>query len=116
MHVLHILSMDHGMESRSCRRRVVLLVSALMILVRLVHRSRTTHWWGAPYMWRSSRAVVRKTATILWLVAREPDWGDRMSTIRRRGAVLRTVAVVAVEGTGVNEGWDLACRGWWSEH
>jgi hypothetical protein len=116
MHVLHVLSMYHSMESRSCRLRLVLLVPTLMILVRLVNRSRTTHWWGTSHMWRSSRAVVRKAATILWLVAWEPDWGDRMSTIRRRGSVLRTIAVVAVESAGVDKGWDLACRGWGSEH
>lgn len=113
MHVLHILSMDHSMKSRSCRQGLVLLLLLAMKLVRLVNRSRTTHGCGSSDMWRSSRAVRK---AMLRLMTGEPDWGDRMSTIWRRRPILRTVAVVAVKGAGVDKGRDLACRGRGSEH
>lgn len=102
------------MKSRSCRQGLlVLLLLLAMKLVRLVNRSRTTHGCRPSDMWGSSRAVRK---TMLRLMTREPDWGDRMSTIWRRRAILRTVAVVAVEGAGVDKGRGLAYRGRGSEH
>lgn len=108
VHVLHILSMDHSMKSRPCRQGLVLLLA--MKLVRLVNRSRTAHGCRPSDIWGSSRAVRK---TMLRLMTGEPDWGDRISTIWRRLAILRTVAM---EGAGVDKGRDLACRVRGSEH
>jgi hypothetical protein len=49
----------------------------------------------------------------LWLMAREPNWRNGMSTRRWRIVV---GAVPTMEGAGVNKGRDLACRGRRPEH